>query len=156
MHDEARCPCGSNQPFDVCCGPLLTGSQQASTAEALMRSRYTAYGRHDEAYLLRTWHPSTRPGGLDLEEDLRWLGLEIVRTEAGGPDDREGMVEFVARYEAGGQAGSLREASRFVREEGRWFYVDGRIEAAKGRPGRNAPCPCGSGKKYKRCCGREA
>ena len=154
MNSQIPCPCGSNQPFDTCCDPLLAGSREASTAEALMRSRYTAYGRRDEAYLLRTWHPSTRPASLGLDEEIEWLGLEILRTEAGGPEDREGLVEFVARYRANGQHGSLQEASRFVREEGHWLYVDGKIAEAGGRPGRNAPCPCGSGKKYKRCCGR--
>lgn len=154
MNDDKPCPCGSNHPFDSCCGPLLAASHQAATAEALMRSRYTAYGRRDEAYLLRTWHPSTRPATLGLDEDIHWLGLEILRAEAGGPDDREGMVEFVASYRVGDQAGSLQEASRFVREDGRWLYLDGKIQAAAEKPGRSAPCPCGSGRKYKRCCGR--
>lgn len=114
-----------------------------------MRSRYAAYARGDAAYLLATWHPSTRPPTLALEEDPAWCGLEIRACAAG---DREGSVEFVARYRDGGRPGALHETSRFVREEGCWYYVDGRIHPAP-KVGRNDPCPCGSGRKFKRCCG---
>lgn len=95
------------------------------TAEALMRSRYTAYtlGRAD--YLSATWHPTTRRKDMDLDETIKWLGLKIVRTQDGGPNDREGLVEFVARYKIGGRAQRMREASRFVRRNGSWLYVSG-------------------------------
>ena len=90
-----------------------------------MRSRYVAYVRGRTDYLLSTWHASTRPPALDLKcEPARWLGLQVRRVEAGGPSDRHGIVEFVARYKIGGRAHRLHETSRFVREEGRWFYVD--------------------------------
>lgn len=90
-----------------------------------MRSRYVAYVRRQPDYLLRTWHSSTRPPTLDLEGDpVRWLGLQVRRVEAGSPDDRHGVVEFVVRYKIGGRAHRLHETSRFVREDGRWFYVD--------------------------------
>jgi len=91
-----------------------------------MRSRYVGYALARKEYLLRTWHVSTRPETLDLNdvEPVRWLGLKIVRTEAGGPADARGVVEFVARYKVGGKAHRLHEISRFVREGGQWFYLD--------------------------------
>lgn len=98
------------------------------TAEELMRSRFDAFRRGDAAWLLRTWHPSTRPAGLELADDPRWRGLQIVDVEGGGPDATTGVVEFRATFlaEEGG-VGVLHERSRFVREDGRWLYVDGRI-----------------------------
>lgn len=99
----------------------------APTAEALMRSRYTAYVRRDLPYLLRTWHPSTRPAALGLDHTA-WLGLEVIAADAGGPDDDAGVVTFVASYEgADGSVETLRETSRFVREDCSWLYVDGDI-----------------------------
>jgi len=94
-----------------------------------MRSRYSAYVLAREDYLLRTWHESTRPARLDLQDAaaVKWLSLKILRCEAGGADDREGVVEFVARYQVNGRAQRMQEASRFVREAGQWFYVDGQI-----------------------------
>ena len=91
-----------------------------------MRSRYTAYARGDEPYLLATWHPSTRPALLDLERRLRWIGL-TVEASTGGLLDVAGTVTFEARYVDGGVSGALREASRFVREDGRWLYLDGTV-----------------------------
>ncbi len=109
---------------------MLCGDARAQTAEQLMRSRYTAYVLGDEAYLLRTWHASTRPGELKLATaPVKWLGLRIVRTESGGPEDRDGVVEFEARYKPHGKAERLHEVSRFVREEGQWYYVDGVLNA---------------------------
>ena len=94
-----------------------------------MRSRYTAYVRRDEAYLLRTWEASHRPESLDLD-DARWLGLEVLETEAGGADDSRGIVEFVAHYEDGaGAVNAVRERSRFARVDGAWVYVDGDLPA---------------------------
>jgi SEC-C motif-containing protein len=102
--------------------------EAAPTAEALMRSRYSAYVLRNEPYLLATWHVSTRPESLELADDAtKWIGLEIKRSEAGGPGDERGLVEFVARYKVGGRAFRLHETSRFVREDGRWYYVDGDI-----------------------------
>ena len=90
-----------------------------------MRSRYVAYVRGRADYLLQTWHPATRPVTLDLaREPLRWLGLQVLRVEAGSPGDAEGIVAFVARYKVGGKAHRLHEISRFVRENGQWFYQD--------------------------------
>jgi SEC-C motif-containing protein len=95
----------------------------APDAEALMRSRYSAFVLQQADYLRATWHASTRPDTLDFELGTRWLGLEVRRHQVTGPDAAE--VEFVARYRLGGKATRLHEKSRFVREEGRWFYVDG-------------------------------
>lgn len=127
MNADNACPCGSGKAYAACCGPYLDGGQRPATAEALMRSRYSGYVLARKDYLLRTWHESTRPETLDLNDagTVRWLGLKIVRTEAGGPDDARGMVEFVARYKVGGKAHRLHEISRFVREGGEWFYLDG-------------------------------
>ncbi|MCP5158308.1 MAG: hypothetical protein H6974_07135 [Gammaproteobacteria bacterium] len=98
-----------------------------------MRSRYSAYVRAREDYLLCTWHASTRPDHLDFSDagKIHWLGLKIVRTEAGGPCDSEGMVEFVARYKVGGKAHRMIETSRFIWENGRWFYLDGVLVQGK-------------------------
>lgn len=90
-----------------------------------MRSRYTAFVLGDERYLLETWHPDTRPGKLDLSGDRRWLGLKILATSGGGPEDTLGTVEFVARYKIAGRGYRLHEHSRFERTDGGWRYVDG-------------------------------
>ena len=133
--------------------PVIQGVRPAATAEALMRSRYTAYVIENGDYLLDSWHESTRPGSLDIETgQIEWLGLSIVRTEHGQPGDQQGVVEFVARYQQQGKPGEIHEASRFIFENGRWFYLDGQFKPAL-KMGRNQPCFCGSGKKYKRCCG---
>ncbi len=121
-----RCPCRSGLPFGECCGPLLDGAP-APTAVQLMRSRYTAYVVGDTGYLLATWHPSTRPDSLELDPELAWRSLEIIRTERGGPLDRDGIVEFAARYAADGERGVLHEKSRFTRGD-RWQYVDGVVD----------------------------
>lgn len=106
-----------------CCGPLHAGERGAATAEALMRSRYSAFVHGDVDYLLATWHPSTRPTALDLDPATRWLGLEVRRHVQEGD---AATVEFVARSRTrGASAQRLHEVSRFVREHGRWLYVDG-------------------------------
>ncbi|MBK1646884.1 hypothetical protein CKO25_20100 [Thiocapsa imhoffii] len=119
------CPCGGPRPFELCCGPALDEGIPPPTAEALMRSRYVAYTLSRNDYLLATWHPRTRPPRIDPDRTpVRWLGLKIRRVEAGTPQDHEGIVEFVARYKIGGRAHRLHETSRFVKEDGRWFYLD--------------------------------
>lgn len=123
---SSACPCGG-VTYAECCGPYLAGARAPDTAEQLMRSRYTAFTRNDESYLLATWHPSTRPPRLELatQSPVRWLGLKIVKTEAGHAGDAHGVVEFIARCKVGGKASRLQEISRFIREGGRWYYVDG-------------------------------
>lgn len=105
---------------------MVTDPDEPTTAAGLMRSRFAAFKRADAAWLLRTWHPSTRPAELDLTDNPRWRGLQIVDTVAGDAGDPTGVVEFRATYllEDGG-VGVLHERSRFVCEDGRWFYVDG-------------------------------
>jgi SEC-C motif-containing protein len=107
----------------------MTSVPEPATAEELMRSRFDAFRRADADWLLRTWHPSTRPAGLDLTDNPRWRGLQIVDTVGGGPDEDTGIVEFRATYvQPGGGVGIQHERSRFVREDGRWFYVDGDVD----------------------------
>ncbi|MFF2273906.1 YchJ family protein [Agromyces sp. NPDC058136] len=121
---DDRCPCLSGLVFGECCGRLLTGEANAPTAVQLMRSRYTAFVTGDAGYLLATWHPSTRPAELDLDPSIRWLRLEVVRSERGGPLDRDGVVEFVAFFRHDGERGEQHEVSRFERSGGRWQYVN--------------------------------
>jgi Uncharacterized protein conserved in bacteria len=102
-------------------------SDEYPTAESLMRSRFEAFARGDVAHLLASWHPSTRPAQLDLDDDVQWRRLQIVDTVAGGPDDTEGVVEFRASYRSPDGAGLLHERSRFTRVDGRWVYVDGEL-----------------------------
>jgi SEC-C motif-containing protein len=124
------CPCGRTTPkgqalsFDACCGPYHA-KQNAPDAESLMRSRYSAFVLGDVPYLLATWHSSQRPATLALEAGAKWLGLQIKQHRSTGQDTAE--VEFVARFRVGGKAIRQHERSRFVREEGRWFYVGGDV-----------------------------
>jgi len=120
------CPCGSARGYDDCCGALHRGAP-APTAEALMRSRFSAFALGLREYLLASWHPSTRPGSLDLDADVVWRRLQLVDTVAGGPDDAEGVVEFRASYRDADGAGLLHERSRFIRVDGRWVYLDGEV-----------------------------
>lgn len=152
------CPCLSGLSYPSCCRPYHKGEIAPATAEQLMRSRYSAFALHQSAYLLRTWHPSTRPKAVDPDEGLVWRGLKIIALADGGPADLWGQVEFIATATVGSRSVELHERSRFVREDGQWLYVDGEVSADEGsRPakrakvGRNAPCPCGSGQKAKRC-----
>jgi len=121
----AACPCLSGLPYEECCGPLHAGTGAARTAEALMRSRFSAYARGDLAVVNRTWHPSTRPAGLELDPTLRWYRLDVLATTRGGLLDTRGTVEFVAYFRSPDGAGSRHEVSRFVREGGTWLYLDG-------------------------------
>jgi SEC-C motif-containing protein len=126
MDDSARCPCLSGETYGACCGPLHAHAVPAPTAERLMRSRYSAFAVGDAAWLLETWHPSTRPAELELDPDVRWFRLDVLRTEGGGPLDDRGTVEFAAHHAVDGRAEVQREVSRFVRDRARlWLYVDG-------------------------------
>jgi len=161
----SQCPCGSELEFDACCGPILEGERPAATAEALMRARYCAFVVPRVEFLTNSLHPAHRHDH-DEEATRRWaegsdwLGLEVVSTEAGGADDQEGVVEFIASYRDKEVVRRYHERSQFRREEGRWYFVDGKLVSPKTevhqgpKVGRNDPCPCGSGKKYKKCCGR--
>lgn len=120
---KEACPCGLGAAFDACCGRYMDTGVAIPDAESLMRSRYTAFVRGDSAHLLATWHASTRPRSLELEPGMKWLGLEVKRHTA--LDATRAEVEFVARSRLQGRGQRLHERSRFVREEGHWFYVDG-------------------------------
>jgi len=159
----STCPCGSSHDFDSCCGPILAGAP-APTAEALMRSRYTAYVKHDIAHLERSLSKEQKAdfSAKDAKawaESSEWLGLTITGTEAGGPDDTEGKVSFVAKFKAAGEVREHVETALFTRELGRWVYAgqeeqpSATVRREGPKIGRNDPCPCGSGKKYKKCCG---
>jgi SEC-C motif domain protein len=121
------CPCGSSESYAACCGRFLSGAALPETAEQLMRSRYAAYVCADAGYLLATWHSRTRPAQLNLDDRVKWLGLKVRSVHAGGPEDDTGTVSFVARHKLGGRAHRLDETSRFVREQGRWVYLDGDV-----------------------------
>lgn len=120
---DLSCPCGSGQDYKACCGIYHSG-QAAATAEALMRSRYTAYVKKLEVYLLQTWHPDTRPETLNLSADsaIKWIGLQVNHAETQGDT---ATVDFTARYKISGKAERLHELSQFVRLESRWFYLTG-------------------------------
>ncbi|MGC4959839.1 YchJ family protein [Gordonia sp. DT101] len=120
-----RCPCMSGLTLDECCGPILAGERKAGTAEALMRSRFTAFAVGDRDHLLASWHPRTRPRILDLDDTLQWYRLDIESTSGGTPFDTTGEVTFTAHHRQDGVRGSLHERSRFARLDGQWVYVDG-------------------------------
>jgi SEC-C motif domain protein len=119
----ANCHCGLPAPYDDCCGRFHRGDATAPTAERLMRSRFSAFRVGDETYLLRTWHPSTRPPRIGLDESVRWQRLEVLQTTGGGFLDTEGTVRFRAHYVERDRAGQLDEDSRFVVHDGAWLYV---------------------------------
>ncbi|MDZ7747763.1 MAG: YchJ family protein [Halofilum sp. (in: g-proteobacteria)] len=164
----SECPCGSGRDHDDCCGPFLAGTDRPATAAALMRARYTAHTRADLDYIEATHDPETR-ADIDREATERWarraewLGLEILETVEGGPGDEVGAVEFVAHYRERGARQRHHELARFKRDaDGAWVYVDGEapetgtVRREGPRVGRNDACPCGSGRKYKKCCGAAA
>lgn len=158
-----QCPCGSDKTLENCCGPILAGAP-APSPEALMRSRYTAYVLCDVDHLERSLDPKVRTdhdrkAAEVWAKSVEWLGLSILSTEGGGTGEQTGTVEFVARFRQGGMDQSHHETSNFRRLNDGWAYVDGKVHnkpvvRSSPKVGRNDPCPCGSGKKYKQCCGR--
>jgi SEC-C motif domain protein len=167
------CPCGLGPSAAECCARYFAGAggeqlgSWAPTAEALMRSRYSAYALGVIDHIMGTHHPKAS-GDVDRKstekwsQEATWQGLDIVSTEAGGESDESGQVEFIARYELSGTPLTHHERAQFRRHDGRWYYWDGAM--VKARPvvrdqpkvGRNDPCPCGSGQKYKKCHGAAA
>lgn len=148
---QSICPCRSGESFNDCCGRFITGQQYPDSPEQLMRSRYSAYSLKDDSYLLKTWHPSTRPESLDLKNDsTQWKGLKIISSN-------KEHVQFVAYFTQdtlnNEKTYALTENSNFVKEKD-WFYLDG-SEVKTVQLTKNMPCPCLSGKKYKRCCSIE-
>ena len=165
MKNEDTCPCKSGKTFGECCGPIIAGDAKAETAEALMRARYTSYVTGDVRFLKTS---ATEEVQKEFSEEdskawsaaAEWHGLEIIATEKGGPGDEDGVVEFRAMYTANGEFCNHHEVSRFVKEPDGWKFADGElvgetpIVREEPKVGRNDPCPCGSGKKYKTCCGK--
>ena len=164
MNDSTTCPCGSGQPYAGCCGPLIDGSEPAGSPEALMRSRYTAFARREIPYLAITLHPSQRgdydeAGAARWARESEWEKLEIVNVDADSSHPGRGSVEFRAQYRLNGERLVHHELAEFRRTDGVWYFFDGKMVGVEQfrretpKVGRNDPCPCGSGKKYKKCCG---
>ena len=166
MNNEELCPCKSGKTFGECCGPVISGEKKAETAEALMRARYSSYVTGDIEFLKTS---ATQAVQEQFDEEAskawsaaaEWHGLEILRTELGQKGDKTGIVEFRALYTANGEFCNHHEISKFVRESNGWKFDDGDLIGEKPtvreepKIGRNDPCPCGSGKKYKKCCGKD-
>jgi len=166
MRKEELCPCKSGKTFGECCAPIIAGETKAETAEQLMRARYTSYVTGDIGFLKTSAVKAVQE---EFDEEAskawsraaEWHGLEIVAVEKGGAKDKEGTVEFRALYTANGEFCNHHELSTFVKEKDGWKFADGEMLAEKPivreepKVGRNDPCPCGSGKKYKKCCGKD-
>jgi SEC-C motif-containing protein len=160
------CPCGSGKLFAECCEPYLKGVANPPTAEALMRARYSAYATANIDFIGKTMHSSVRTG-FDREsarkwaEQSQWQGLNIISATDGKEEDREGTVEFIATYSQKDESIEHHEIATFRKEDDAWTFVDGRMynpppfRHEQPKIGRNDPCPCGSGKKYKKCCGQK-
>ncbi|MDO5534595.1 MAG: YchJ family metal-binding protein [Propionibacteriaceae bacterium] len=119
------CPCDTGKPYAACCGALHDGRRVAATAVQLMRSRYAAFALGLSDYLVQTWHPSTRPGSVDIDPAMTWTGLEIEATTKGSAWEDDGTVRFAASWTSGRHHGVLRETSQFALVDGRWVYVNG-------------------------------
>lgn len=152
MTDNLQCYCQSGQLFKSCCAPFINQQKLPTTAEQLMRSRYSAYNSNNAAYIVHT-HLPVKPETLtaiqSAIDETQWLGLKILKTQAGLIEDNEGEVEFIAFYQDQGIK-QLHECSRFIKQAEQWFYLDG-IQLPPIKLARNDSCFCGSGKKYKKC-----
>jgi SEC-C motif-containing protein len=156
------CPCGSGAIFAECCEPVIKGERESATADELMRARYSAFATGAIDFIVSSTHSRTR-GEVNVEDTTEWSqtsiwrGLQILETKEAGED--QAYVSFAAQFMQNGKEQNHREKSLFEREEGKWRFVTGEelknptVRYDAPRPGRNEPCPCGSGKKYKKCCG---
>jgi len=148
-----NCPCGNAVPYHNCCGIYIENQEQPPTPELLMRSRYTAFVLEKEEYILQTWHARTRPKELNFADNpVVWLGLAVDPATPPDMNATEGVVSFTASYLENGQVCHLHETSNFLLEDGKWLYLKGDCTVAKTKVARNDLCPCGSGKKFKKCC----
>jgi len=161
-----QCPCESGKTFKKCCEPFITGMKQAETAEQLMRARYSAYTQVEMDFIQKTHDPKTKDetdmaANRKWAESTKWTGLEILETTQGGVDDEVGTVAFRATFESNEGIQDHQELSLFRKEEGTWYFVNATdptkqpMIRTEHKVGRNDPCPCGSGKKYKKCCGNK-
>lgn len=159
------CPCGSQVAYADCCEPIITESIQAPTAEKLMRARYSAYAKTAVSFIFSSTVEEKRSecdekAIRSWSENSTWHKLEILSTEKGTEKDEEGQVEFVAHFSEGGIRKNYHEKGLFKKVDGSWQYVDGEIQKQQPytrsdeKVSRNAPCNCGSGKKFKKCCGK--
>lgn len=158
----SNCPCGSKSEYLKCCGPFHKGTSFPSSAEETMRSRYTAFVKGEIDYIYDSHNPKTREQVNKDEirtwsEKSEWQGLEILDVQKGGKDDEAGRVEFVAHYSVDGEELDHQEVADFIKIDDRWYFHDGVIvkqQIMRDGPKvkRNDPCPCGSGKKHKKCC----
>jgi len=157
------CPCGSGKPYSECCEQIISGGHPASTAEQLMRARYSAYTFALMDFIFESTHPDHRQGydhtgTKTWAESSEWQGLDIISTNKGGVDDSVGEVEFVARFSEKGDTREHHEAGQFKRKDGHWYFTEGYMVRPKPlavtKVGRNDQCTCGSGLKYKKCCGK--
>jgi SEC-C motif-containing protein len=164
VESTAPCPCTSGRTYGECCEPFINKKSYPPTAEALMRSRYSAYAVGNVDYVMETDDPNNggefdRASADTWSSKSEWTGLEVVEIIKGGANDTTGIVEFIARFKIGGKEMSHKERSNFRKVEGKWCYVDGETPIqkpfVKETPtlGRNDPCHCGSGKKFKKCHG---
>jgi SEC-C motif domain protein len=157
------CPCGSGNEYGACCEPVISGKAAAETAEQLMRARYAAHVKVEMDFLFDSTHPEHRQGydhkgTRTWAQNSEWHGLEIVRTVQGGPGDEEGEVEFIARFRDKDGLRRHHERGQFRRQGKKWLFTEGLMVKAQplssSKVGRNDPCSCGSGQKFKKCCGR--
>lgn len=159
-----ECPCGSGQTLNNCCQPVIQGEERAKSAEALIRARYTAHTLGDMDFILATHHPSTRA---EIDEvatqrwasESTWLGLEIINVDGGKESDNTARIEFMARYrDSARRRHTHHERGVFEKYHGQWYFRDAEVpdvdqfRRVQPKQGRNEPCACGSGKKYKKCC----
>ena len=158
-----HCPCGSTKTYSDCCEPIIKGTLPAETAEQLMRARYSAYTKTEMDFVFNSTDPANREG-YDHDgtrawaENSEWLGLQIIGTTKGEKGDTTGEVEFIARFKENGTLREHHENAVFKHKEGTWYFNDGMMVKPKPiiatKVGRNDPCTCGSGLKYKKCCGK--
>jgi SEC-C motif-containing protein len=163
---SAACPCGSKKPYSTCCQPYHSGKALPPTAESLMRARYSAYAMGEVTFVQKSTHPSKLAdfdfkASQEWSNQAEWKELKILATEAGGPSDSKGMVAFEAHFKMQNKDEVYAERALFERHgpDKKWYFFDGKaisndpVKREEPKVGRNDPCPCGSGQKYKKCCG---
>ena len=146
------CPCGNNLPLNNCCAPIIQGQVVANSPEQLMRSRYTAYVLKAKEYLLESWDIMYRPESISFEHEVHWLRLEITDTHKFNSEDNTGNISFIATSICDDSLVEMKEKSTFIKKNGMWFYQKGELTTTRKTIALNGKCPCGSGKKFKRCC----